>query len=196
MAIIEIDGDLFDDETGEYAGPTGRDLPAVLETEEDLLKYMRILLDSETRAMAEEAKYKTLLSNVEKMVKRHKSKVKYLRDMYEGQASKVATTLLPRDKDGNLRTKTYRCPFGTIAQRTTTPTIKVATSDVALAFAKLECPQAIKVQESVLISMVPEPVKAKLLNDPTSAEAFGFTVVEGGESVTIKTITEPKDETK
>jgi hypothetical protein len=116
--------------------------------------------------------------------------------MYEGQAAKVANTLLPRDKEGNLRSKTYRCPFGTIGQRTTTPTIKVMTSNVALAFAKLECPQAIKVQESVLISMVPEAVKAKLLSDPSSAEAFGFTVVEGGESITIKTLMETKDETK
>ena len=123
MAIIEIDGDLFDDETGEYAGPTGRDLPSILEGEEDLLKYMRILLDAETRAAAEEMKYKSVLENINKMVKRHKSKVGYLRAMYEGQAAKVANTLLPRDKEGNLRTKTYRCPFGTIGQRTTQPSI-------------------------------------------------------------------------
>lgn len=196
MAIIEIDGDLFDDETGEYAGPTGRDLPSILEGEEDLLKYMRILLDAETRAAAEEMKYKSVLENINKMVKRHKSKVTYLRAMYEGQAAKVANTLLPRDKEGNLRSKTYRCPFGTIGQRTTTPTIKVMTANVALAFAKMECPQAVKVQESVLVSMVPDSVKAKLLSDPSSAEAFGFAVVEGGESITIKTLMETKDETK
>ena len=33
MAIIEIDGDLFDDETGEYAGQAGGGyLPAILKT--------------------------------------------------------------------------------------------------------------------------------------------------------------------
>jgi hypothetical protein len=196
MAIIEIDGDLFDDETGEYAGPTGRDLPSVLESEEDLLKYMRILLDAETRATAEEMKYKSVLDNINKMVKRHKSKVNYLRTMYEGQAAKVATTLLPRDKDGNLRTKTYRCPFGTIGQRTTQPSLKIVSQDAALGFAKMECPQAIKVQESVLVSMVPEHLKTLLLANPENAESFGFQVNEGGESVTIKTITETKDEAK
>jgi phage host-nuclease inhibitor protein Gam len=196
MAIIEIDGDLFDDETGEYAGPTGRDLPSVLESEEDLLKYMRLLLDAETRATAEEMKYKSVLDNINKMVKRHKSKVNYLRAMYEGQAAKVATTLLPRDKDGNLRTKTYRCPFGTIGQRTTQPSLKVSDMTRAIEFMQESAPQAIKVEQKVLVSAIPDEVKHKLLNSVDIAEQFGFEVNPGGESVTIKTITETKDEAK
>lgn len=195
MAIIEIDGDLFDDETGEYAGPAGGGyLPAILQNEDDLLKYMRILLDAETRAMAEEAKYKTMLSNIEKMVKRHKSKVKFLRDMYEGQAANVASTLLPRDKDGNLKTKTYRCPFGTLSQRTTQPTVKVAKPEIALEYLKRECPAAVKVSESVLISAIPTDLKKVLIDDSVMAEGLGFDVIPGGESVTIKTVMEAKDE--
>ena len=197
MAIIEIDGDLFDDETGEYAGQAGGGyLPAILQDEDDLLKYMRLLLDAESRAMAEEAKYKTMLSNIEKMVKRHKSKVKYLRDMYEGQAAKVAVTLLPKDKDGNLKTKTYRCPFGTLSQRTTQPTVKVAKPDVALDYLKRECPAAIKVQESVLISAIPADLKKVLIDDSVMAEGLGFDVIPGGESITIKTVVEAKNETE
>lgn len=196
MAIIEIDGDLFDDETGEYAGPTGRDLPSVLESEEDLLKYMRLLLDAETRATAEEMKYKSVLDNINKMVKRHKSKVNYLRTMYEGQAAKVATTLLPRDKDGNLRTKTYRCPFGTIGQRTTQPSLKISDMPRAVGFMHESAPEAIKVELKVLVSAIPDEVKQKLLNSVDIAEQFGFEVNPGGESVTIKTITETKDEAK
>lgn len=197
MAIIEIDGDLFDDETGEYAGQAGAGyLPAVLQDEDDLLKYMRLLLDAESRAMAEEAKYKTMLSNIEKMVKRHKSKVKYLRDMYEGQAAKVAVTLLPKDKDGNLKTKTYRCPFGTLSQRTTQPTVKVSKPDVALDYLKRECPTAVKVQESVLISAIPADLKKVLIDDSVMAEGLGFDVIPGGESITIKTVVEAKNETE
>jgi hypothetical protein len=196
MAIIEIDGDLFDDETGEYAGPTGRDLPSILEGEEDLLKYMRILLDAETRAAAEEMKYKSVLENINKMVKRHKSKVTYLRAMYEGQAAKVATTLLPRDKDGNLRSKTYRCPFGTIGQRTTQPSLKISDMPRAVGFMHESAPEAIKVELKVLVSAIPDEVKQKLLNSVDIAEQFGFEVNPGGESVTIKTITETKDEAK
>lgn len=196
MAIIEIDGDLFDDETGEYAGPTGRDLPSILEGEEDLLKYMRILLDAETRAAAEEMKYKSVLENINKMVKRHKSKVGYLRAMYEGQAAKVASTLLPRDKEGNLRTKTYRCPFGTIGQRTTQPSLKISDMARAINFIQESAPQAIKTEQKVLVSSIPDEIKHKLLTDVDIAEQFGFEVNPGGESVTIKTITETKDETK
>ena len=196
MAIIEIDGDLFDDETGEYAGPTGRDLPSILEGEEDLLKYMRILLDAETRAAAEEMKYKSVLENINKMVKRHKSKVTYLRAMYEGQAAKVATTLLPRDKDGNLRSKTYRCPFGTIGQRTTQPSLKISDMPRAVGFMHESAPEAIKVELKVLVSAIPDEVKQKLLNSVDIAEQFGFEVNPGGESVTIKTIMESKNETE
>jgi hypothetical protein len=196
MAIIEIDGDLFDDETGEYAGPTGRDLPSILESEEDLLKYMRILLDAETRAAAEEMKYKSVLENINKMVKRHKSKVTYLRAMYEGQAAKVANTLLPRDKEGNLRSKTYRCPFGTIGQRTTQPSLKISDMLRAVGFMHESAPEAIKVELKVLVSAIPDEVKQKLLNSVDIAEQFGFEVNPGGESVTIKTITETKDEAK
>jgi phage host-nuclease inhibitor protein Gam len=195
MAIIEIDGDLFDDETGEYAGPAGGGyLPAVLQTEDDLLKFMRILLDAETRVLAEEAKYKTMLSNVEKMVKRHKSKVNYLRTMYEGQASNVAATLLPRDKSGNLKTKTYLCPFGKVSERDTQPSVKVANPDAAIQYLKRECPAAIKVQESVLVSAIPADLKKVLIDDSVMAEGLGFNVSPGGKSVTIKTVVEAKDE--
>lgn len=197
MAIIEIDGDLFDDETGEYAGQAGGGyLPAILENEDDLLKYMRLLLDAESRALAEEAKYKTMLSNVEKMVKRHKSKVKFLRDMYEGQAGKVAATLLPKDKEGNLRSKTYRCPFGTIGQRTTQPTLKINDMARAINFVCWSAPQAIKVEQKVLVSFIPDDIKHKLLADTSIAEQFGFEVNPGGESITIKTMMESKNETE
>ena len=122
MAIIEIDGDLFDDETGEYAGQAGGG---------------------------------------------------YL-----------------------LKTKTYRCPFGTLSQRTTQSTVKVSKPDVALAYLKRECPAAVKVQESVLISAIPADLKKVLIDDSVMAEGLGFDVIPGGESITIKTIMESKNETE
>ena len=193
MAIVQIGDDLFDEETGEYAGSANPGwLPSVLETEDDVLNYMHLLLDAETRLSAETQKYKSVLENVERMVKRHKSKVAYMRTMYEKQAGKVVESLLPRDKEGKLRTKTYRSPWGSISLRETKPSVKVAQTGLAVQFAKLECPNAVKVTESVLVSMIPEGVKGRLLDDPALAEAMGFSVSEGGDSVTVKTL---KDET-
>ena len=193
MAIVQIGDDLFDEETGEYAGSANPGwLPSVLETEDDVLNYMHLLLDAETRLSAETQKYKSVLENVERMVKRHKSKVAYMRTMYEKQAGKVVESLLPRDKEGKLRTKTYRSPWGSISLRETKPSVKVAQTGLAVQFAKLECPDAVKVTESVLVSMIPEGVKGRLMDDPALAEAMGFSVSEGGDSVTVKTL---KDET-
>ena len=193
MAIVQIGDDLFDEETGEYAGSANPGwLPSVLETEDDVLNYMHLLLDAETRLSAETQKYKSVLENVERMVKRHKSKVAYMRTMYEKQAGKVVESLLPRDKEGKLRTKTYRSPWGSISLRETKPSVKVAQTGLAVQFAKLECPNAVKVTESVLVSMIPEGVKGRLMDDPALAEAMGFSVSEGGDSVTVKTL---KDET-
>jgi hypothetical protein len=58
----------------------------------------------------------------------------------------------------------------------------------------MECPQAVKTTESVLISMIPDVVKDKLFNDSSVAEAFGFHVIEGDNSVAITTIEEDKNE--
>lgn len=193
MAIVQIGDDLFDEETGEYAGSANPGwLPSVLETEDDVLNYMHLLLDAETRLSAETQKYESVLENVERMVKRHKSKVAYMRTMYEKQAGRVVESLLPRDKEGKLRTKTYRSPWGSISLRETKPSVKVAQTGLAVQFAKLECPDAVKVTESVLVSMIPESVKGRLMDDPALAEAMGFSVSEGGDSVTVKTL---KDET-
>jgi hypothetical protein len=195
MGMIEIDGDLFDEETGEYAGSANPGwLPSVLETEEDLLNYLHLLLDAETRLASEVAKYNTVLQNVEKMVKRHKSKVKYMRDMYERQAGKVTESLLPRDKDGNFKTKTMRCPWGTVSLRDTKPTVKVQDMKMAVQFAKMECPSGIKVEEKVLVSAIPDVIKERLVSDPSLAESMGFSVSEGGQSVTVKTLVEAKSE--
>jgi len=195
MAIIQIGEDLFDEETGEYAGAANPGwLPAVLETEDDLINYMRILMEAESSALAEEMKYKSVVANVQKIVKRKTSKVKYLRDMYQGQVKKLVEQILPRDRDGNFRTKTYRNPWGKVALREQKTKLAISDSGMALRFAQQECPQAIKTTESILVSMIPDTVKDKLFNDASVAEAYGFHVIEGDNSVAITTIEEGKNE--
>jgi hypothetical protein len=195
MAVIQVGDDLFDEETGEYAGSAHPGwLPTVLETEDDLINYMRILMEAESSALAEEMKYKTVVSNVQKIVKRKTSKVKYLRDMYQGQVKKLVEDILPRDRDGNFRTKTYRNPWGKVSLRETKTKLAISDNMMAMRFAHLECPSAIKTTESILISMIPDDVKEKLFTDASVAEAFGFHVIEGDNTVSITTIEGTKDE--
>lgn len=198
MGFVQIDEYLYDEETGECAGlATPGYLPAVLETEDDLQHYLRQLLEAETRLQAEERRYESVLANIRKMVQRRKSQVQWLRRSYESQSGKIAETLLPRKADGSLRTKTYRCPWGSVSLRETKPTLKIANKDMALSFVKMECPDAVKVEESVLVSRIPESYKELLMNDSTTAEAYGFHITDGGNSVTVQVLEKEKtDETE
>lgn len=198
MGFVQIDEYLFDEETGECAGLANPGyLPSVLETEDDLQHYLRRLLESETRLQAEERQYQSVLANVRKMVQRRRSQVEWLRRTYESQSGKVAETLLPRKADGTFRTKTYRCPWGSVSLRETKPTLKIQEKDVALAFVKMECPDAVKVEESVLVSRISDPVKEMLMNDQTMAESYGFHITDGGNTVKVQVLEkEGTDETE
>lgn len=198
MGFVQIDEYLFDEETGECAGLANPGyLPSVLETEDDLQHYLRRLLESETRLQAEERQYQSVLANVRKMVQRRRSQVEWLRRTYESQSGKVAETLLPRKADGTFRTKTYRCPWGSVSLRETKPTLKIQEKDVALAFVKMECPDAVKVEESVLVSRISDPVKEMLMNDQTMAESYGFHITDGGNAVKVQVLEkEGTDETE
>ena len=198
MKLVQIDEYLFDEETGECAGLANPGyLPAVLSTEDDLQHYLRQLLEAETRLQAEERRYESVLANVRKMVQRRRSQVQWLRRSYESQSGKIAETLLPRKADGTLRTKTYRCPWGSVSLRETKPSLKIANKDMALSFVKMECPDAVKVEESVLVSRIPDSYKELLMNDSATAEAYGFHITDGGNSVTVQVLEKEKpDETE
>jgi hypothetical protein len=193
MKTIQIDEYLYDEETGECAGLANPGyLPAVLETEDNLQHYLRALLDSETRLKAEENKYESVLANIRKIVQRKRSQVQWLRRTYESQSGKIAETLLPKKADGTLKTKTYRCPWGSVSLRETKPTLKVTEKDVALAFVRLECPESIKVEESILVSRIPDTVREMLMDDQSVAESFGFHITDGGNSVTVQVLDKEK----
>lgn len=198
MNLVQIDEYLYDEETGECAGLANPGyLPSVLETEDDLQHYLRRLMEAESRLQAEEKQYQSVLANVRKMVQRRRSQVEWLRRTYESQSGKIAETLLPRKADGSFRTKTYRCPWGSVSLRETKPALKIQEKDVALAFVKMECPDAVKVEESVLVSRISEPIKEMLMNDPTVAESFGFHITDGGNSVKVQVLEkEGTDETE
>jgi hypothetical protein len=70
--------------------------------------------------------------------------------------------------------------------------LKVQEKDVALAFAKMECPEAVKTEESVLVSRIPEPVREMLMHDQSTAEGYGFHITDGGNSVTVQVLEKEK----
>lgn len=189
MAIERIGDDLFDTETGEYAGPANNSLPdRALETEEELLAYMNRLSSAEADVLAETKRLEAVVANVEKLLALKKRRVEWLKARYELSANDVAEGLLPRKPDGTFRTKTYTCPWGQVAFREVKAKVAVANPELAVRWAKENAPDAVKVVESVLVSKLPEEVTTKWLAGEYSDGTLGFTIEPGRTSVKVTTV--------
>ena len=188
MGFDVIDGELWDEETGEYAGPVSGWIKGD-ETPEDLaLLVMRKRMDIEANIMAEKAKMDAVVENFRKLIGKHQARLEWLEHRYNSQLAEYAMSQLPRKADGTLRSKTWTCPYGTVGFRTIAPKVAVEAEETALEWAKKNCPAAIKLKESILVSQLPEPIKAAMLEHPADAKKAGFVVHEETQAVTIKTI--------
>ena len=188
MGFDIIDGELWDEETGEYAGPASGWIKGDESPEDLALLVMRKRMDIEASIEAEKAKLDTITNNIVKMIARHTARLEWLETQYNSQLAEYAMSQLPRKADGSLKGKTWTCPYGSIGFRTIAPRVAVESEDVALAWARKNCPAAIKLKESILVSQLPEPIKSAMLEHPADAKKAGFVVHEETQAVTIKTI--------
>ena len=191
MPIERIGDDLFDTETGEYAGPANSNLPdRALETEEELLAYMNRLSSAEADVLAETKRLQAVVANVEKLLALKNRRVEWLKARYELSANDVAEGLLPRKPDGTFRTKTYTCPWGQVAFREVKPKVVVNNPQLAVAWAKDHAPEAIKTVESVLVSKLPETFIERWAGYEfgNGDTPWGFTIEPGRTSVKVTTV--------
>jgi hypothetical protein len=187
MALVEKAGELWDEETGEYAGrvDTGS-LPIAVETEEDLVTISRIISDAETRVEARKLQLETVIENTRTMLKVEERKLEYLMYRYSEGLQRLAFDMLPKKADGSLKVSTYTNPFLKISYRKVSATVKVEDSDTALNWVRRNCPAALKIEEKVLASKIPADVLQSMIADPEGAKVIGFNVVPEHRSVTIK----------
>jgi O6-methylguanine-DNA--protein-cysteine methyltransferase len=177
MGYYLVDGELWDEETGEYAGPmsgwiTGNESP------EDLaLLVMRKRMDIEATLQAEKAKMDAIIENARKMIAKHQARLDWLEAQYNAQLQDYAMSQLPRKADGTLKVKTWTCPYGTVAFRTVAQRVKVVEEEEAVAWLMEHNPDAVKTKHTVLVSKIND-----LLDAP------GLEIIPASESVTIKTI--------
>ena len=188
MGFDIIDGELWDEETGEYAGPASGWIKGDESPEDLALLVMRKRMDIEASIEAEKAKLDTITNNIVKMIGKHTARLEWLEHQYNAQLAEYAMSQLPRKADGTLRSKTWTCPYGTVGFRTIAPKVAVEAEETALEWARKNCPSAIKLKESILVSQLPEPIKAAMLEHPADAKKAGFVVHEEAQAVTIKTI--------
>ena len=158
--IIRIGDDLFDADTGEYAGSAlDKWIPDAIENEDGLLAFMRELQQAEYALKAEKERLQAIVRNTERMVRRAQSKVEWMRAKWAEQAIVESEKYLPRKKDGTLASSLYSCPWGKIQRRNVSATVEVTDLDIALAFTREVAPEAVVVTEKILISKLPKHIK-------------------------------------
>jgi len=179
MGFDVIDGELWDTETGEYAGPASGWITGEESPEDLALLVMRKRMDIEASIQAEKDKLDAITNNMVKIIGKHVSRLEWLERRYNAQLQDYAMSQLPRKADGTLKVKTWTCPFGSVSFRTVAERVKVVDEEETVAWLMEHNPEAIKTKHTVLVSK---------LSDFALDNAPGLDLIPATESVTIKTI--------
>jgi hypothetical protein len=179
MGYYLVDGELWDEETGEYAGPMSGWIKGNESPEDLALLVMRKRMDIEATLQAEKAKLDAIVENARKMIGKHQARLDWLEAQYNAQLQDYAMSQLPRKADGTLKVKTWTCPFGTVAFRTIAERVKVVDEEQAVAYLMHHDPDSVKTKHTVLVSK---------LSDFALDHAPGLEIIPASESVTIKTV--------
>ncbi len=179
MGFDVINGEMFDEETGEYAGPASGWITGDESPEELALLVMRKRMDIEASIQAEKDKLDAITNNMVKLIGKHVSRLEWLERQYNAQLQDYALSQLPRKADGSLKFKTWTCPFGSVSFRTVAERVKVVDEEETVAWLMHHNPEAGKTKHTVLVSK---------LSDFATIHAPGLEIVPATESVTIKTI--------
>jgi len=186
MAIVELDGELWDAETGEYAGPASSWIDGGIDSEDKALQYLRRRMELEAQLNAKIAQLEAVKANVEDMVKQARTRLDWWDAKYKADLGSWVWDTLPRKADGEPKTKTWTTPYGKVSFRTSAPKIEIRDEDKAVSFAEDNCPSSIKVTKKVLVSQIPPVVRDWLMRSPEDAEDEGFGILPGVETMTIK----------
>ena len=179
MGLVEMHGELWDEDTGEYAGPASGWITGEESPEDLALLVMRKRMDIEADIQAEKAKMDAIIANMSKLIGKHQARLDWLERQYNAQLQDYAMSQLPRKADGTLKAKTWTCPFGSVSFRTVAEKVKVVDEDETVAWLMEHNSEAVKTKHTVLVSK---------LSDFATVHAPGIEIVPATESVTIKTI--------
>ena len=192
IAWVEIDEDgvvhLYHPETGEYVGPKSQWLAPEVTSEDEALAVMRAIANVKAKQVGVQARYNLLLKQQDRELKRLQNREAWLLQNYQNQLGRYAENALPRKADGSLRLKTLSTPWGDIAIRQSKARLSVGHDEASVFWAQTNCPGAIKVKSSVLVSLIPEDVKQKMLDEPSLATIHGFEVTPEETKYVIKTV--------
>jgi hypothetical protein len=176
---FDIIGDsYYEIETGEYAGPVDGWLGEELASEEDILIAMRKLLEYETELKAQQLAMQSVIERCKSMVKEKERKVQWLQARYGAQIANFAKSQLTG------KAKTWKCPWGQVSFRTSTPTLSIIDEQQAAMVIPLSL-DAVKMEAKIYKSKIPKEVQLTLVEQYPEL----FSMTEAAENYTVKTLT-------
>ena len=90
MSLIEMHGELWDEDTGEYAGPASGWITGEESPEDLALLVMRKRMDIEADIQAEKAKMDAIIANMAKLIGKHQARLDWLEHRYNAQLQDFA----------------------------------------------------------------------------------------------------------
>lgn len=182
--VIEVEGMLIDDVTGEVIG-------LAIEMAHDLSEPQRFYIDSRNaaewvmqRMFDEDAKLKSvndqravINARLDKMANERSRRLEWIHRRFDAELADFAAQDLA---DTNSRLKTWRCAWGEVAFRVNKGTNKITDMLAAVAWALRVEPKIVKITQSVNVTDV-----LPLLDDGEKADWLQRT--PGGEHATVKT---------
>lgn len=176
---FDIIGDsYYEIETGEYAGPVDGWLGEEILVEEDILLAMRKLLEYETELKAQQLAMQSVVERCKSMVKDKERKVQWIQARYGAQIANYAKKQLTG------KAKTWKCPWGQVSFRTSTPTLSIIDEEKAAMVIPLNL-DAVKVEAKIYKSKIPKEIQLTLVEQYPEL----FSMTEATENFTVKTLT-------
>ena len=176
---FDIIGDsYFEIETGEYAGPVDGWLGEELVSEDHVLLAMQRLLQYETELKAQQLYAQSVADRCKSMVKDKERKVQWLQARYGVQIANFAKSQLTG------KAKTWKCPWGQVSFRTSTPSFSILDEEKAAYVIPLTL-GAVKIEHKVYKSKIPKEVQLTLVEQYPEL----FSMTETTENFTVKTLT-------
>ena len=189
-AIVE-NGYLIDPETGEILGLAGVAPEFRVESESEAEWVLGKMLDAaadlaSVQHSPEVLRAKAVLEQAAKIEKEKRNRLEWLQRRFNPELGEFARKQLEGKK-----TKTWKSILGSISLRTVRGGLRVANPELALNWARSHAPEAIKVSEAFLITLLPEAHKTRLMEsfatDRQTVLAEGaFEVKPDEEQVVVK----------
>lgn len=176
---FDVIGDsYYEIETGEYAGPVDGWLGDELASEADILLAMQKLLQYETELKAQQLYAQSVVERCKSMVKEKERKVQWIQARYGAQIADFAKKQLTG------KAKTWKCPWGQVSFRTSTPTLSIIDEEKAALVIPLNL-EAVKVEAKIYKSKIPKEVQLTLVEQYPEL----FSMTEATENFTVKALT-------